>query len=195
LPPIPEDMADRAACRLATKPKKQKKDAEKRRAHDNRRARDELEKRRRIQEREGLPWEVSPDSSAVDDDDDGDDEGMEAWLGFSPKVGTRPEPSSAGASSQPPYGLEALAPESEASGPRPEVQTLTEGVLDPLGHGRWGAARASHPTVSPCVRGGGASASRAGGGPLDRRWWGNIRADDLVGSPRLRGRGGAEAGH
>jgi hypothetical protein len=117
--------------RLAAEEQKQKKDAEKARAREKMRARGDLEKRHRIQEREGLPREASPDSPDEDDDDDDDDEGMAARLGFSPELRLQPGPSSAGALDQPSGGLEPLVPGSEASGPWPEEQMVTEGVLDP----------------------------------------------------------------
>lgn len=93
-------------------PRRKKKDAEKKRAHEKRAARDELEKHRRAQEREGLPLEASLDT--FDDDDDGDDdEGMEVWLGFSPEVRLWSEPSSAGPSDgldAPVLGIEVTTP-------------------------------------------------------------------------------------
>lgn len=45
-------------------------------------AHDSLEKRRRAQEREGLLLEASLSTN----DDGDDDEGMDVWLGFSPKA-------------------------------------------------------------------------------------------------------------
>jgi hypothetical protein len=108
-PPVPEDAADRAARRLAAKKEKEKKDAEKARAHERMLAREALEKRRRRQARDGLPREPSPetpddddDDDADDDDDDDDDEDddMAARLGLSPdpRLGQ-------GSPSQPPSGL------------------------------------------------------------------------------------------
>jgi hypothetical protein len=47
LPSVPEDAVDRAARRVAAEKKKEKKDAEKARAHERMRTRDVLERRRR----------------------------------------------------------------------------------------------------------------------------------------------------
>jgi hypothetical protein len=46
-------------------------------------ARDALEKHHWVRAREGLPLEASPSTG----DDDGDGEGMEVRMGFSPKAG------------------------------------------------------------------------------------------------------------
>lgn len=62
---------------LAPEEQKKRKDAEKRWAREKTAARDVLEKHRWAQEREG-----EPSHSIEDDDDDGDDEGMEVCLGF-----------------------------------------------------------------------------------------------------------------
>jgi hypothetical protein len=43
LPPVPEDVVDRAARRVVAEKKKEKKDAEKARAHERMRARDASE--------------------------------------------------------------------------------------------------------------------------------------------------------
>jgi hypothetical protein len=61
LPPVPEDVVDRAARRVAAEKKKEKKDAEKAQARERMRAREALERRRRRQERDGLPRELSPE--------------------------------------------------------------------------------------------------------------------------------------
>jgi hypothetical protein len=84
LPPVSEDVVDRAAWRTAAE-KKKEKDAEKARARERMRARAALEKRRRRQERDGLPREPSPETPDDDDDDDDDDKGddMAAHLGLS----------------------------------------------------------------------------------------------------------------
>ena len=47
LPPVPEDVVDRATRRVAAEKKKEKKDAKKARARERMRARDALERRRR----------------------------------------------------------------------------------------------------------------------------------------------------
>jgi hypothetical protein len=73
-PPVPEDAADRATRRLTAEKEKEKKDAEKARAHERMRAREALEKRRWRQARDGLPLEPSPKTPDDDDDDDDDDE-------------------------------------------------------------------------------------------------------------------------
>jgi hypothetical protein len=51
-PPVPEDVVDRAARRVAAEKRKEKKDAKKARARERMRARDALERLRRRQERE-----------------------------------------------------------------------------------------------------------------------------------------------
>jgi hypothetical protein len=99
-PPVPEDAAGRTARRLAAEKDKEKKDAEKARAHERMWAREALEKRRWRQARDGLPLEPSPDTPDDDDDDDDDeDDDMAARLGLSPdpRLGQR-------SSSQPPGG-------------------------------------------------------------------------------------------
>jgi hypothetical protein len=103
LPPVPEDVADRTACRLAAEKDKEKKDAEKARARERMRAREALEKRRRRQARDRLPLESLPDTPDDDDDDDDDDDEDDdraARLGLSldPRLGQ-------GSPSQPPGGL------------------------------------------------------------------------------------------
>jgi hypothetical protein len=79
-PPVPEDVADQAARRLAAEKEKEKKDVEK----------------------DELPLESSPETPDDDDDDDDDDEDddMAARLGLSPdpRLGQ-------GSLSQPPGGL------------------------------------------------------------------------------------------
>jgi hypothetical protein len=101
LPPVPEDVVDRAARRVTAEKKKEKKGTEKAWAREQMRARDALERRRRRQERDGLPREPSPETPDDDDDDDDDeDDDMSARLGLSPylRLGQ-------GSSSQPPGGL------------------------------------------------------------------------------------------
>ena len=81
LPPVPEDVVDRAARRVAAE---KKKDAKKARACERMRDRHALERRRRRQERDGLPREPSPETPDDDDDDDDDeDDDMAARLGLS----------------------------------------------------------------------------------------------------------------
>jgi hypothetical protein len=128
LPPVPEDAVDRAARRVATEKKKEKKDVEKARARERMRARDALERRRRKQERDGLPREPSPETPDDDDDDDDDeDDDMAARLGLSPvlRLGQ-------GSSSQPPSGLAPLVSGAGTSRSRFEERGQAEGVLDPL---------------------------------------------------------------
>jgi hypothetical protein len=84
LPRVPEDAVDRATRRVAAEKKKEKKDAEKARAHERMRAQDALEKHRRRQERDGLPRE--PSLETPDDDDDDDDDDMPARLGLIPDL-------------------------------------------------------------------------------------------------------------
>lgn len=60
--------------------------------HEKRAAHDALEKRHRAQERVGVPLVSSP---STQDNNDGDDEGMEVRLGFSPEVSLWSESSSA----------------------------------------------------------------------------------------------------
>jgi hypothetical protein len=100
LPPVPEDAVGRAARRVGGE-EKEKKDAEKARAHERMRAWDALERRLRRQERDGLLREPSPETPDDDDDDDDDeDDDVAARLGLSPdlKLGQ-------GSPSQPPSGL------------------------------------------------------------------------------------------
>jgi hypothetical protein len=117
---------DRAARRVAAEKKKEKKDAEKARAHERMRARDALEKRRRRQERDGLPREPSPETPNDDDDDDEDDD-MVARLGLSPDLRL-----GQGSSTQSPSGPapSAFGPETLRS--RSEERGQVGGVLDPL---------------------------------------------------------------
>jgi hypothetical protein len=112
-----------SSTRVAAEEKKKKKDAEKARARERMRARDALEKLHRRQEREGLPWEPSPETPDDDDDDEGDDEDddMAARLGFSP--GLRPGQES---SSQPPSGLVPSVPGVGTPRSRPEERGQTE---------------------------------------------------------------------
>jgi hypothetical protein len=102
LPPVPEDAVDRAARRVTSEKRKEKKDAKKARARERMRARDALERLRRRQERDGLPREPSLETPDDDDDDDEDDEDddMAACLGLSPDLRLRQ-----GSSSQPPSRL------------------------------------------------------------------------------------------
>jgi hypothetical protein len=119
---------DRAAWRVATERKKEKKDAKKARARERMRARDALEKRRRRQERDGLPREPSPETPDDDDDDDDDeDDNMAARLGLSPDLRL-----GQGSSSQPPSGPVLSVSGAGASGSQPEEQGQAEGVFDPL---------------------------------------------------------------
>jgi hypothetical protein len=129
LPLVPEDAVDRAARRVAVEKKKEKKDAEKARAHERMRVRHALERRRRRQERDRLPRELSPETPDDDDDDDDDDEDddMAARLGLSPDLRL-----GQGSSSQPPSGLEPLASGAGPSRSRSEERGQAEGVLDPL---------------------------------------------------------------
>jgi hypothetical protein len=129
LPPILEDAADRTACRLAAEKDKEKKDAEKARAHETMRAREALEKHSRRQARDGLPLESSPDTPNDNDDDDDDDEDddMAARLGLSsdPRLSQR-------SSSQHPGGLAPPTLGAGTSGSWSEERRRAEGVLDPL---------------------------------------------------------------
>jgi hypothetical protein len=128
LPPVPKDAVDRAARRVAAEKKKEKKDAEKARAHERTRARDALERRRRRQERDGLPREPSPETPDDDDDDDDDeDDDMAARLGLSPDLRL-----GQGSSSQPSSGLAPSVSGAGTSGSRSEEQGQVEGGLDPL---------------------------------------------------------------
>jgi hypothetical protein len=123
LPPVPEDAVGRAARRVAAEKKKEKKDAEKARAHERMRAQDALERRRRRQERDGLPRELSPETP---DDDDDEDDDMAARLGLSPDLRL-----GQGSSSHPPSGLAPSVFGAGTSGSRSEEQGQAEGVLDP----------------------------------------------------------------
>jgi hypothetical protein len=116
----------RATRRVAAEKKKEKKDAEKARAHEQTRAQEALESRRRRQERDGLPREPSPETPDDDDDDDEDDN-MEARLGLSPnqRLGQ-------GSPSQPPSGLAPSVSGAGTSRSRSEEWGQAEGVLDPL---------------------------------------------------------------
>jgi hypothetical protein len=119
---------DRAARRVTTEKKKEKKDVEKARARERMRARDTLEKRRRRQERDGLLREPSPETPDDDDDDDDDeDDDMAARLGLSPvlRLGQ-------GSSSQPPSGLAPSVSGAGTSRSRSKERGQAEGVLDPL---------------------------------------------------------------
>jgi hypothetical protein len=101
---------------------------EKARAREQMRARDALERRCRMQERDGLPREPSPETPDDDDDDDDDeDDDMAARLGLSPDLRL-----GLGSSSQPPSGLAPSVPGAGTSGSRSEEQGKAEGVLDPL---------------------------------------------------------------
>jgi hypothetical protein len=129
LPPVPEDAVDRAARRVAAEKRREKKDAKKARAHEQMQARDALERLRRRQERDGLPWEPSPEMPDDDDDneDDDEDDDMAARLGLSPDLRL-----GQGSSSQPPSGLAPLVSGAGTSGSRSEERGQAEGVLDPL---------------------------------------------------------------
>jgi hypothetical protein len=121
LPPVPEDVVDRAARRVAAEKRKEKKDAKKARARERTRARDALE-------RDGLPREPSPVTPDDDDDEDDDeDDDMAARLGLSPDLRL-----GQGSSSQPPSGLAPSVSGARTSGSRSEEQGHAEGVLDPL---------------------------------------------------------------
>jgi hypothetical protein len=127
LPPVPEDVVDRAARRVAAE-KKEKKDTEKARARERMWARDALERRRRRQERDGLPREPSPETPDNDDDDDDDeDDDLAARLGLSPDLRL-----GQGSLSQPPSGLAPSVSGAGTLGSRSEEQGQAEGVLDPL---------------------------------------------------------------
>jgi hypothetical protein len=125
LPPVPEDVVDRVARRVAVE---KKKDEKKARARERMRAQDTLEKRRRRQERDGLPREPSPETRDDDDDDDDDeDDDMAARLGLSPDLRL-----GQGSLSQPPSGPASSVSGAGTSGSRSEEQGQAEGVLDPL---------------------------------------------------------------
>jgi hypothetical protein len=127
LPPVPEDVVDRAARRVAAERKKEKKDAKKAQAREQMRARNALERRRRKQERDGLPREPSPKTPDDDDDDDDEDDDMAARLGLSPDLRLGQV-----SSSQPPSGLAPSVSGAGTSGSRSGEQGQAEGVLDPL---------------------------------------------------------------
>jgi hypothetical protein len=128
LPPVPEDTMVRAARRVATEKRKEKKDAKKARARERTWARDALERLRRRQERDGLLREPSPETPDDDDDEDDDeDDDMAAHLGLSPDLRL-----GQGLSSQPPSGLVPSVSGAGTSGSRSEERGQTEGVLDPL---------------------------------------------------------------
>jgi hypothetical protein len=130
LPPVPEDVVDRAARRVAAKKRKEKKDTKKARARERMRARDALERLRRRQERDGLPREPSletPDDDDDDDEDDDEDDDMAARFGLSPDLRL-----GQGSSSQPPSGLAPSVSGAGTSGSRSEERGQAEGVLDPL---------------------------------------------------------------
>jgi hypothetical protein len=124
LPPVPEDVVDRAARRVAAE---KKKDAEKAWARERMRARDALERRRRRQERDGLPRELSPETPDDDDDDDDEDDDMAARLGLSPDLRL-----GQGSLSQPPSGLAPSVSRAGTSRSRSEERGQAKGVLDPL---------------------------------------------------------------
>jgi hypothetical protein len=127
LPPVLEDVVDRAAWRVAAEKRKEKKDA-KARARERTRARDALERLRRRQERDGLPREPSPETpdDDNDDEDDEEDDDMAARLGLSPDLRL-----GQGSSCQPPSGLAPSVSGAGTSGSRSEERGQTEGVLDP----------------------------------------------------------------
>jgi hypothetical protein len=118
---------DRATRRVAAEKKKEKKDAKKARARERMRARDALERRRRMQERDGLPRELSPETPDDDDNDDDEDDDMAARLGLNPDLRL-----GQGSPSQPPSGLAPSVSRAGASGSRFEEQGQAKGVLDPL---------------------------------------------------------------
>jgi hypothetical protein len=124
-PPVLEDAAGRTASRLAAEKDKQKKDAEKARARERMRARDALEKRHRMQARDGLPLEPSPDTPDDDDDDEDDDMAARHGLSPDPRLGQ-------GSSSQPPGGLAPQVFRAGTPGSRSEERRRAEGVLAPL---------------------------------------------------------------
>jgi hypothetical protein len=127
LPPVLEDTVDRAARRVATEKRKEKKDAKKAQAREQMRARDALERLRRRQERDGLPREPSPETPDDDGDGDDEDDDMAARLGLSPDLRL-----GQGSSSQPPSGLAPSVFGAGTSGSRSEERGQAEGVLDPL---------------------------------------------------------------
>lgn len=103
-----------------------------------------------MQEKGGLPWEVSLDSSSDDNNDDGDDEEMEVRLSFSPMVRPWSEPSLTGASNQPSSGPKASTPGPEASMSWPEAQMSMERVIVPATSE--GGAKSNQITQSdPCM--------------------------------------------
>jgi hypothetical protein len=128
LPPVSEDVVDRAVRRVAAEKKKEKKDTKKARARERMRARDALERHRRKQERDRLPREPSPETP--DDDDDDEDDDMAARLGLSPDLRL-----GQGSSSQPPSGLASSVSGAGTLGSRSEEQGQAEGGTLPLGRG------------------------------------------------------------
>jgi hypothetical protein len=128
LPPVLEDAVDRAARRVTAEKRKEKKDAKKARARERMRAQDALERLRRRQERDGLPWEPSPETPDDDDDDEDDDEDddMAARLGLSPDLRL-----GQGSSSQPPSGLAPSVSGAGTSGPGQKNGGRPTGYLTP----------------------------------------------------------------
>jgi hypothetical protein len=124
LPPVPEEAVGRAAWRVVVEKKKEKKDAEKARAHERMRAQEALERRRRRQERDGLLREPSPETP---DDDDDEDDDVAARLGLSLDLRL-----GQGSPSQPPSGLAPSESRAGTSRSRSVEQGQAEGVLDPL---------------------------------------------------------------
>jgi hypothetical protein len=127
-PLVSEDAVDRAAQRVAAEKRKEKKDAKKARARERTLVRDALERLHRLQERDGLPREPSPETPDDDDDDEDNDEddNMAARLGLSPDLRL-----GQGSSSQPPSGLVPSVSGAGTSGSRSEERGQAEGVLDP----------------------------------------------------------------
>jgi hypothetical protein len=129
LPPVPEDVVDRAARRVAAEKRKEKKDAKKARARERMRARDALERLRRWQERDGLPWEPSPETPDDDDDDDEDDDeddDMVVRLGLSPDLRL-----GRGRRASPPAGWHRRHPRPGRRGPGPKNRGRPRGYLTP----------------------------------------------------------------
>jgi hypothetical protein len=103
-PPVSEDAADRATRRLAAEKEKEKKDAEKARAHERMLAQEALEKHHRRQARDGLLRESSPETPDYDDDDDDDDDDEDDDMAA--RLGLGPDPRlGQGSPSHPPSGL------------------------------------------------------------------------------------------
>jgi hypothetical protein len=154
LPRVPQEVADRAARRVAAEEKKKKKDAEKAQARERRRARDALEKLHRRQEREPSP--ETPDDDDDDEDDDDEDD-MAARLGLSPGLGSGQEPSI-----QPPSGLTPSVLGVGTPGSRPEEWGQSGRVLDPSAGGaeatpgsQAGASAPREPPPTPAAQGSG----------------------------------------